>query len=150
MAKFRFQLEKVLRHKKILEEQAKRDFSEIKAKLDQQRNFLNDLESDLKKSYNDKYLVTKMGGEIAEYLGYFNEFNTAQKKLIDQQKRIVDGLEKIVEEKRLRLVEAAREHKTFIKLKEKKKEEFKKEINKKEQKRIDEMNILRFDFKEKI
>jgi flagellar FliJ protein len=143
--KFNFQFEKVLKHKKILEGQAQKDFHEISAKLIEQEQFLKGLEDDLKKAYSDKHAVTVMGGEVAQHLAYFHEFYLMQKKLIEQQQRIIAGLEKIVEEKRLRLVEASREKKIFEKLKEKRKQEFKKQIDKKEQKRIDEVNIIRFD-----
>jgi flagellar FliJ protein len=143
--KFKFTLEKVLKHKKILQGEAHKDFVEISSKLAEQEQFLVDLEVDLKKAYEDKHAVTLMGGEVARHLSYFHEFYLMQKKLIEQQKRIITGLEKIVEDKRLRLVDAAREKKIFEKLKEKRKQEFKKQLDKKEQKRIDEVNIIRYD-----
>jgi flagellar FliJ protein len=142
--KFRFTLEKVLKHKQVLEEEAKKDFAEINAKLNEQQDFLKGLEEDLEKSYRDKHAVTQIGGEISAYLSYFHDFYIVQKKMIEQQKRIIGGLEKIVEEKRQHLVEAARETKIFEKLKEKRKQEFKKQMEKLEQKRADEMNLLRF------
>ena len=141
--KFKFALEKVLKHKKILEDQAKKEFGEISKRLREQEKYLADLEADLKTAYENKYHIQKMGGNIGAYLEFFHNYNNAQKKMIENQKKIIQGFEKILEEKRQFLVQAARDHKTFTMLKEKKKLEFKKELNKREQKRLDEMNIAR-------
>ncbi len=147
--KFRFTFEKVLKHKEILEGQAQKDFMEISVKLKEQEKFLEELKGDLKKAYIDKHNILLMGGEVAKYLSYFHDFFITQKKLIEQQEQIIRGLNKIVEEKRHRLVEASREKKTFEKLKEKHKLEFKKKMNKQEQKRIDEVNILQYGSNQK-
>jgi flagellar FliJ protein len=141
--KFKFALEKVLKHKKILEEQAKKDFGLISAKLREQEQYLTNLEIDLKTAYENKYQIQLSGGAVASYLEFFHHYYISQKKLIENQKKIVEGLGKILEEKRLYLVQTAREHKTFVMLREKKKAEFKKELNKREQKHLDEINIMR-------
>lgn len=143
MAKFKYAFEKILRHKKLSEEQARRDFGEVQMKLAEQQAFLNNLEIDLKNSYNDKHKLQTRGGMVASSLLFFDDYYKLQIKMIENQKTIILGLKRILEEKRLRLVETAKEHKTFEKLKEKKKLEFKKEQNKIEQANIDEMNIMR-------
>lgn len=148
--KFKFQLEKVLNHKKILEDQAKKDFGEISKKLREQQQYLANLETDLTSAYQNKFKVQQAGGSIASYLEFFHNYYISQKKMIENQKKIIDGLVKIVEEKRQFLVQAAREHKTFTMLKDKKIIEFKRALNKREQKRIDEMNIMRQELREKI
>jgi flagellar FliJ protein len=147
--KFKFALEKVLKHKKILEDQAKKDFSIVATKLHEQEQFLVNLETDLRTAYENKFQIQQSGGTVAAYLEFFHHYYISQKKLIENQKKIIEGLEKILEEKRLYLVQMAREHKTFIMLREKKKAEFKKELNKREQKRLDEMNIMRQELREK-
>ena len=148
--KFKFHLEKVLNHKKILEDQAKKDFGEISRRLREQEKYLENLELDLKTAYQNKYHIQTMGGSIASYLEFFHHYYGAQKKLIENQKAIIAGLQKILEEKRQFLVQAAREHKTFNLLKEKKIIEFKKEVKRREQKRIDDINIMRQEMREKI
>jgi flagellar FliJ protein len=148
--KFKFHLEKVLNHKKILEDQAKKDFGEMSKKLRDQEDYLLNLQSDLKAAYEYKFHVQKTGGNIAGYLEFFHNYYLTQKKMIENQEKIIAGLTKIVEEKRQFLVQAAREKKTFTMLKDKKIIEFKKEVNKREQKRIDEMNIIRQELREKI
>lgn len=147
--KFKFALEKVLKHKKIIEDQAKKDFGVVARKLHEQEQYLKNLETDLQTAYDNKYQVQKMGGAVASYLEFFHQYYLTQRQMIENQKKIIQGLEKILEEKRQFLVSAAREHKTFIMLKEKKKLEFKKEMNKREQKRIDDMNIMRQEIREK-
>ncbi len=141
--KFKFHLEKVLKHKKILEDQAKREFGEISRRVREQEDYLKNLENDLSIAIENKYRIQQMGGSIASYLEFFHYYYGAQKQMIENQKKIIQGLEKILEEKRQFLVQAAREHKTFIALKDKKKEEFIKEQKKREQKRLDDMNIMR-------
>src|SRR3989344_6801372 len=111
--KFKFHLEKVLNHKKILEDQAKKDFGEISKKLRDQEQFLKNIEADLTTAYQNKFQVQLTGGVIASYLEFFHNYYISQKKLIENQKKIIQGLTKILEEKRLFLVQAAREHKTF-------------------------------------
>lgn len=147
--KFKFALEKVLKHKKILEDQAKKDFSEISKRLRDQEQYLENLEQDLKTAYDNKYQIQKMGGNISAYLEFFHNYYGAQKKLIENQKKIIQGMTKILEEKREFLVQAARDHKTFVMLREKKKQEFRKELLKREQKRLDDMNIMRQEIREK-
>lgn len=147
--KFKFALEKVLKHKKILEDQAKKDFGEVSKRLRDQEQYLVNLEADLTTAYENKHQIQRSGGNITAYLDFFHNYYIAQKKLIENQKRIIQGLEKILEEKRQFLVQAARDHKTFLMLKEKKKLEFKKELNKRDQKRLDEMNIMRQEIREK-
>lgn len=141
--KFKFHLEKVLKHKKLVEDQAKREFGEISRRVFEQENYLKNLEEDLCIAFENKYRIQQMGGNIASYLEFFHYYYGAQKQLIENQKKIIEGLQKILEEKRQHLIQAAREHKTFIALKEKKKQEFIKEQKKRDQKRIDEMNIMR-------
>lgn len=64
MKKFKYPFEKILRQKKIAEEQARRDFAEVQSKLDEQHGFLKNLELDLKNSYNDKYRLQSNGGTL--------------------------------------------------------------------------------------
>lgn len=147
--KFKFHLEKVLKHKKILEDQAKKEFGEISKRVREQEQYLENLENDLKIAFENKYRVQQMGGSIASYLEFFHYYYGAQKQMIANQKKIIEGLTRILEEKRQFLVQAARDHKTFIMLKEKKKEEFRKEMLKREQKRMDDMNIMRQEMRER-
>ena len=143
--KFKFALEKVLKHKKILEDQAKREFGEISKILQEQEEFLAKLEADLQTSYQNKFEVQKIGGNISAYLDFFYNYYISQKKLIENQNQIITGLKKILEEKREFLIHAAREHKTFTMLKEKKRQEFRKELKKREQKHLDELNMMRHE-----
>ena len=64
---------------------------------------------------------------------------------IERQTTKVKELEKLVELKQEILRRAAMDVKIMEKLKEKKKNEFLFEMNKQEQKEVDELNVLRFD-----
>src|SRR5690606_25864216 len=98
---------------------------------------------DLQTAFNNKHKVQTQGGNVGGYLEFFHSYYISQKALIENQRKIVEGLTRILEEKRQFLIHAAKEHKTFTMLKQKKKEEFKKEMKKREQKRIDDINIMR-------
>jgi flagellar FliJ protein len=138
--KFKFKLEKVLQHKHILEKQAQRDFSEMQKKLDEQLNLLKSLEDSLKNTYNERQTIILAGGSVSANLDFVQKAYDGYRYMIENQKKIIIGLEKIVEEKRLRLVEATKDRKVFEKLKEKKKDEFIKDKKRKDQKTTDEIN----------
>ncbi len=140
--KFQFKLEKVLKHKHILEKQAQRDFAEMQRKLDEQLNILKDLENSLKNTYNERYNFIASGQNVSASLDFVQKAYEGYKVMIASQMKIIEGLEKIVEEKRLRLVEATKERKVFEKLKDKKKDEYIREEKKKDQKRTDEINSM--------
>ncbi len=146
--KFRFKLDKVLQHKSILEKQAQRDFAEASQKLDEQRNLLKNFELKLKNTYNERYaLVQGSSGQnampVAASLDYVQKAFDGYKVMIQNQTKIVLGFEKILEEKRQRLIEDTKDRKIFEKLKEKKLEEFTKEKKRKDQKVTDETNSQR-------
>jgi flagellar FliJ protein len=138
--KFKFKLEKVLQHKHILEKQAQRDFSEMQKKLDEQLNLLKSLEDSLKNTYNERQTIILAGGSVSANLDFVQKAYDGYRYMIENQKKIIIGLEKIVEEKRLRLVEATKDRKVFEKLKEKKEDEFIKDKKRKDQKITDEIN----------
>lgn len=138
--KFKFKLEKVLKHKHVLEKQAQRDFAEMQKKLDEQLNLLKSLEDSLKNTYNERQAIVLAGVNVSASLDYVQKAYEGYIYMIQNQRKIIAGLEKIVEEKRLRLVEATKDRKVFEKLKEKKKDEFIKDKKRKDQKITDEMN----------
>lgn len=140
--KFKFKLEKVLKHKHILEKQAQRDFAEMQKKLDEQLNLLKSLEDNLKNTYNERQAIIKTGTNVSANLDFVQKAFEGYRYMIQNQQKIIVGLEKIVEEKRLRLVEATKDRKVFEKLKEKKKDEFIKEKKRRDQKVTDEMNSM--------
>ncbi|MFP5520362.1 MAG: flagellar export protein FliJ, partial [Bdellovibrionia bacterium] len=82
-------------------------------------------------------------------LGQIHEFKKLQEIRIQRQLEKIQSLQKIVEDKREILRQAALEYKIMDKYREKKRTEFVTEANKKEQLEIDEMAVLRFEIEEK-
>lgn len=139
--KFKFSLEKLLGHKKILEDIARRDYVDAQKKVDLEISKLSQFRDDLTQAYKQKFVVQNNGGAIGEALKSINEFMEGKKIEIKNQEIIIQGLQKISEEKRIRLVSAAQDHKVYEKLKEKKLIDFKTILKKKDKKNIDELVV---------
>lgn len=139
--KFTFKLEKLLNHKKVLEDIARRDFFEAQNKLDKEISKLEAHRNDLKEAYVSKFITHRKGGSVSSDLKSIEEYMEGKKILIQRQENIILGLRQIVEEKRKRLIEAAQQHKIYDKLKEKKRHDFTDAQRKKEIKTMDELVV---------
>ncbi len=139
--KFKFGLEKLLGHKKVLEDVARRDFFEAQHKLDVEIAKGNGYRDELKEAYVSKFIAHRKGGAVSSDLKAIDEFMDGKKIMIQRQDQVISGLQKIVEEKRIRLVEAAQQHKIYDKLKNKKKAEFLDIQKKKDYKNMDELVV---------
>ncbi len=139
--KFKFSFEKLLGHKKVLEDVARRDFVEAQNKLEREVARVNMFRNELDNAYKHRFKTQQSGGLVAAEIKSINEFMDGKKIEIEKQDQIIVGFEKIVEEKRKRLVEAAQDHKTYEKLKEKKHLDFKTMVKKKETKSLDELIV---------
>lgn len=146
--KFRFNLEKVLHHRKLEENLAQKDFQEAVAKLNFEKSVLEDLEIQKKNARQFSYEKQVQGGKPAEDLKNSYEFLQGQDIRIDRQKKKIQYHEQMVEEAREILRKRAMEYKIIEKLKEKKKEQFDHEFELKLQKEADELTVTRYRRKE--
>lgn len=147
--KFHFPLQKVLEHRKILEDLAQREFREAQSILIQAENDLRVLSDDLHESRLEAGRIQESGGSGApERLKQIHGFGVLQEIRIKRQQAKVAEAVKLVEEKREILREKAIDHKIMERLKERKREEFLIERRSQEQKDTDEINVLRFDAKD--
>lgn len=142
--KFKFPLQTVLRHRKITEDLAQKDFMEVQAELNQENARLEKMTEELHEAHLRAGALEKLGGAQGPALGQIHDFKKGQALRIERQKVRVQEVEKRVEEKREILRQAALEYKIIEKLKEKKFEEYKHERNLKEQQEADEQSVLRF------
>lgn len=142
--KFKFPLQKVLDHRKTKENLAQKDFQIAMNDLVELETQMQRMEESLHDSHQRAGTLQNQGGAQGPALAQINEFQRGQKVLIQRQQFKVQEQQKVVEEKRELLKQAAVETKIISKFKEKKFEEFRETQEKEEQKEMDEQSILRY------
>ncbi len=144
MAKFKFPLQKVMQHRKTVEDLAQRDFEEAMSEYNRQLNKLEQMEQAKKDArlhaFGDQYKA----GKASPGLIQVGDFLKGQDIRIEKQKERIKECESLVEKLREILRQRAIEYKIIEELKDRQRKEFKIEQNKKEQKRVDESNVMRF------
>lgn len=147
--KFKFSLQKVLQHRKVLQDLAQRDFEEIQSESFKQKELLMDMITSLHEARNEAGQVqSRPANNVPERLKQIHEYTILQDVRILRQKAKVEEIEKLVEEKREILRQKAIDSKMIEKLKERKREQFNHEVRVEEQKEADELSLLRFDAKD--
>lgn len=142
--KFEFSFEKLLDHKKTLEDVAKRNWAEKKALLDAELEKLDQMYQLIDDSRKRAMDLAITGGAQGPMLVGIDEFINGQKIRIERHRSQIRELMAEVERLHELLVEAAKERKTLEKLRERKLEEFRLLRRKKEAKEIDELVVTRF------
>lgn len=143
MPKFDFRLNSVLRLKTQLEDNAKNNLAAATRVLTQREHYLNELKDANEASFNKLNSETNSGISVNQVRNYNNYF-TMMKSKIANQKENVNNAKKDVDIKRESLVKAVQERKILDKLKEKKYQEYTKELGKEDQVLIDELNSFKF------
>lgn len=142
--KFKFPLQKVLEHRKTLENIAQRDFQQAQAIYYDEIEILKEMEKTLTETYEKIFHLQHQGsGRTSEQLQHLNDFIKGQKIRIERQRSKIQECEKVVEELREILRGKAIDYKIIDKLRERKKAAFEEERRKYEQNEMDEMNVLR-------
>lgn len=138
MAKFIFKLESLLNVKLKLEDKAKTEYGKANSDLQREKDLLSQLYE--QKNQTIAHFKNSLLENINPFeTGIFNKFIKNIDGQIEKQNQNIENAEKIVEEKRIELVEAMKQRKIFETLKENKKEIFNKELLLNEQKIIDEI-----------
>lgn len=149
--KFKFGLEKVLKHRKILEDLAQKDFQEAMAEYNKKRKHIEDLIDSQKQARNRSFsLVSKTGGQVLESVKQIQEFVNLQDIRIEQETKKLDELEKLVESKREVLRQKAMDKKILERLEVKRREAFEAEKLRQEQREIDDNISMRFKENKKV
>lgn len=141
--KFNFRFESVLKHRKVLEDLAQREFQEVNSRLQNEIQKLHEMHEASSKAQSVAFQRQSAGGQAGPALSQVNEFLKGQDIRIERQRLKVQEIEKQVEEMREILRQKAIDYKIIESLKEKKKEDFKKEAAKKEQKVTDDIASMR-------
>ncbi len=143
MNKFSFKLEGILSIRLKLEEQAKMEFGNARARLNEEEEKLDGLEN-RKLGYENEMRKVMLEKLDVKKINSLHAAIEVMKDKIKTQKLAVKRAENQVELARIRLNTAVQERKTIEKLKEKEFEEYMKEYNAEESKQVDELVSYRF------
>jgi len=141
--KFRFSYQKLLDHRATLEDIARRDFYEAQNRVNMAERELREMYDQVSDARRRSAQLEQSEGNPASNLAMLNEFIVGQQVRIESQRKKIRQLMSEAESLHEKLVEAAKERKTLEKLKEKRFEEFRKMMQKKELKMIDEIVTTR-------
>lgn len=138
MKAFRFDLQSVLRHRQMKEDQARRDFLWVKGLFDQRRDALDRL-FDVRRRTRDE-MGTKTGGavEVKELLRYQRYLNGLRYQIATARAELAT-VEKELDARRQLFEKARRERKVMDKLRERRREDWAVEVRRAEQKETDEV-----------
>ncbi len=142
--KFKFSLEKVLKHRTILVDLAKKDFLEAQAYQNAEITRLEQMQELKQSTLQSRSQQIQSSQAWTNSVDQINQFLTGHDLRIKQQNLRLIEIEKLVESRREILRQALIEVKIMEKLKEKKKVEFLSEEAKKDQAELDELSVLRF------
>jgi len=140
--KFKFPFETLMRERNIRRNEAEKEYRAAQSKVYEQQIILNQYKDSLEESVAQLNIVRQGNGRLSSTLKSLDEYIAGQKLRIKNQVKAVLGLEEIAEQKRMVLVEAAKEVKILDKLKEKRYTEFKVRLRKHEAKILDEVAIM--------
>lgn len=121
---FQFRLEKVLKHRKSLEEIAKRDFIHAQNDLKVEQELLQNYFHFIELAQAKRHELIIQGNSPGDSLSQIFEYIKGMEIKINRQKDVISKNLAIVEEKKLALQEAAREYKMIEKLREKQQIEY--------------------------
>ncbi len=146
MAKFVYKMQSLLNVKSKLEEQAKNEYSAVQARLQEEQDRLRILYERLEGYLEEGRQLRSKALNVVD-LRSNTEAQERIKEFIEIQKLEVRKAEEVVEEARIKLVEAQKERKTQEKLRERAFDEFLLEIKKEENKEVDELVSYKYSQK---
>ncbi len=144
MKKFKFSLDKVLTHRQIQVDLAKKEFIDAENFLDSELKNLQTMLNQKQSALNQRTLAVQGSMSWANSVDQINIFLTGQDLRIKKQNERLLECRKVVESKREILQEALTAAKMIDRLREKKKVQYFQEVLKNEQKEIDELSVIRF------
>lgn len=140
--KFIFSLESVLKHRRRLEDQAKREYLEAKHAVDTLLGEINEMYLRIDQTREAIHQET-LGHSTAPRLEFLSAFIEGQKVKIETARKKARELLAIAEEKQELLIHAQKEKKVLEKLKDRRWLEFKKDRRHREIKQLDEIVTMR-------
>src|SRR4051812_12811323 len=114
--KFRFPFQNVLKHRKILEDIAQKDFQLVVFELNKQKQILSDMHEQIFIAREEAYRLQTQGGTASPALSQIHDFVKGQDIRIERQQAKIQDCEKKVEEMREILRQKAVEYKIIERL----------------------------------
>lgn len=146
--KFHFRFEVLLKHRRRLEDIARRDHIEAQRELDDCLEGINQIYRSIETSREEIAQGQKVGDLNAiETIRASEHFIEGQKIRAQLQRQVARELMAKVEDRHEKLVEAVKEYRKIEKLKERMQQQFKKEQRRLEVKRVDDLVVMRFGMK---
>ena len=150
MKKFHFAFEHVLEFRHSNENRARIDFLETQEKLDKEKNSLKKMYKEWDDAGDQIFELQNNGSAPLAKINFLNHFIDGQKVRTELQRQVIRNLQMIVEKKHEILIAAAQEFEIIKKLKKNQFDAFKKAMNKREAKAIDEMVVTRYRSRETL
>lgn len=142
MFKFRFQT--LLRYRKRIEERRERGFMTIKKRELEEREVLNRLNME-KAKLEGMFSLEKDKKDVDIYLlNLYENYMDALEEGILKQKDILEKVENESEKKRTALLSALKDRKIIERLKEREEANYLAWINKREQRLVDDISVIRY------
>ncbi|MFN3696889.1 MAG: flagellar export protein FliJ [Pseudobdellovibrio sp.] len=142
--KFKFPLQKVLNHRQIQLDLAQKDYLEALNFYNEEQVILENLRVEREHATLQRGLVVNQTSDWQQKIIQINEYLVLQDVRIKQQNERLTKIEKVVEARREVLKQALSEVKIMERLKENKKQDFIQEVQKTENKELDEISTIRF------
>jgi flagellar protein FliJ len=148
MKRFRYRLEPVLKIKEHHERQRQKEHAAALQQVMNQQSRLEQIETEKQRTF-DQERPHLTGSLKPHLLMSASRYLVKLKRDTLMGRELLRGLETEAERRRQRLVEAAREKKTYEKHKEKLERRFAESLEQKEAKLLDEMAIIRYTYRHK-
>jgi len=149
MKKFKYRFEPLLKVKSEIEKQKQKEFAQVKQKVNDQTQKIQQADKDFDNSLNKQRQVQKNKISVAEMLVYGRYFVKLKKENITN-KEMLKALDAKLEKKRKSLVESTTEKKKYEKLKENLLVRHKSDSAKAETKDNDEIASNNYSFRDSI
>ena len=149
MAKFKYRMQNILDIKQKLEEAAKMEFAEAKARVMEEEEKLSVLHGRRRAYEAEGKLLRKQQMHVPDIKNNIQALDILRDMIKDQKKE-VERAKEIQEEKRLALQSAMQERKTQEKLYENAFAEFMQEENAREGREVDELTSYKYGIKSRL
>ncbi len=140
---FEFRYQRVLEVREIEEQVEQAELGRIQRRLTEEKNRLDELESELGKTFN-KLRGKRMGRVGAQYFLQVRSYLDLLGKRLSSQRKKVETWTKKVKKQREKLIEASQEKQVFERLKDREYKRFKEELLRSEQKENNEIGTRSF------
>jgi flagellar export protein FliJ len=147
LAKFRFGLETLLRHREDIEQKERDELLRLSYEYQLELRTRDDLIAKSRATMDEFGLKQKGNPNPEEWTWYHLYLNHLRQEISKSEKRLAEWDAKVQAQKAV-VIEASKKRKTLASMKSKKEKEFFLALEKQEQKEVDELVATRFSLKE--